>query len=76
MLATQTEFPLAVAVCAWCKPRRQEPAAQVLSHGICPRHLKKLKLEVQNSGVARSAPVPGPAARPLAPVQTNLVYFG
>lgn len=47
----QSEFPLRVAVCAWCQPkdRSADPAksAGSLSHGICPRHLKKLKLEMQ-----------------------------
>jgi hypothetical protein len=50
-----------VAVCAWCKPQNRivdpvnSPGA--ISHGICPRHLKKLRLELQmkKSG-APSAP--------------------
>jgi hypothetical protein len=46
----QSEFPLRVAVCAWCKPKRRgvEPGTNLnpISHGICPRHFKKLKLEL------------------------------
>ena len=47
MTAHQIEFPLAVAVCAWCKPKERGPGVGALSHGICLRHLKKLKLEAQ-----------------------------
>jgi|ERR1039457_212441 hypothetical protein len=47
----QSEFPLRVAVCAWCKPKNRgvDPGngPGAISHGICPRHLKKLKLELQ-----------------------------
>ncbi|HEV2435105.1 MAG TPA: hypothetical protein VG077_03835 [Verrucomicrobiae bacterium] len=46
----QSEFPLRVAVCAWCKPKRRgvDPGTNPdpISHGICPRHFKKLKLEL------------------------------
>jgi hypothetical protein len=46
----QSEFPLRVAVCAWCKPKRRgvEPrtSPDPISHGICPRHFNKLKLEL------------------------------
>lgn len=45
MTAAQIEFPLRVAVCAWCKPREHGSGLGVISHGICPRHLNKLKLE-------------------------------
>jgi hypothetical protein len=47
MIAHQIEFPLAVAVCAWCKPKKRGTSVVALSHGICLRHLKKLKLEAQ-----------------------------
>ena len=40
-----------VAVCAWCKPKHRgvELGAGLgaISHGICPRHLKQLRLELQ-----------------------------
>jgi hypothetical protein len=41
----QTEFSMRVAVCAWCKP---VPGAgiSVWSHGICPRHLRKMRLKM------------------------------
>lgn len=47
MKAGQLDLSLRVAVCAWCKPR--EPLGEIgsLSHGICPRHLRKFKLEAQ-----------------------------
>jgi hypothetical protein len=47
----QSVFPLQVAVCAWCKPKGGGvylgDSLGLISHGICPRHLKKLKLELQ-----------------------------
>jgi hypothetical protein len=53
MMARQIEFPLAVAVCAWCKPRELGSGLGALSHGICLRHLRKIKLELQQSrGIA------------------------
>jgi hypothetical protein len=42
----QAEFPLAVAVCAWCKPRSGAPSLTVISHGICPRHLRQMRSKV------------------------------
>jgi hypothetical protein len=44
MTASQIEFPLQVSVCAWCKPQTRAGEPAVISHGICLRHLKKLKL--------------------------------
>jgi len=47
----QNEFPMRVAVCAWCKPKNRgaELGASLgaISHGICPRHLKQLRLELE-----------------------------
>ncbi len=58
----QSEFSLRVPVCAWCKPknRRADPGDSpgAISHGICPRHLKKLKLELQ---LKKHAGQPSPA---------------
>jgi hypothetical protein len=49
--ALQIEFPLAVAVCAWCRPvKRRDGSAldsQGISHGICPRHFRKLERELK-----------------------------
>ena len=47
MIASQTELGLSVAVCAWCKPGERGAGLGAVSHGICLRHLRKLKLEVQ-----------------------------
>jgi hypothetical protein len=53
MMARQIEFPLAVAVCAWCRPRELGAGLGALSHGICLRHLRKMKLELQRTtGIA------------------------
>ncbi len=63
----QSEFPLQVVVCAWCKPRNRgaDPGNSPgpISHGICPRHLKKLKLELQMKK-AGSHPVSATVAHP------------
>ncbi len=48
-MAQQIEFPLAVAVCAWCRPRELGANLGELSHGICLRHLRKIKLELQQT---------------------------
>ena len=63
MMACQIEFPLAVAVCAWCRPRELGAGLGALSHGICPRHLKKMKLELQRTGGA--APKHSPRRRQI-----------
>jgi hypothetical protein len=47
MLGRQIEFPLSVAVCAWCNPDERGAGLGDVSHGICLRHLRKLKLEMQ-----------------------------
>jgi hypothetical protein len=54
VIATQIDFGLAVPVCAWCKPEERGAASPSLSHGICLRHLKKLKLEAQGGRVTRT----------------------
>ena len=41
----QAEFPLRVAVCAWCK-RKKDNALEEWSHGICPRHLRLMRAKV------------------------------
>lgn len=51
-MAQQIEFPLAVAVCAWCRPHEPGASLGALSHGICPRHLRKLRLDLQRTGGA------------------------
>jgi hypothetical protein len=44
----QAEFPLQVVVCAWCKPKPRDNAIRppAWSHGICPRHLRKMREKV------------------------------
>jgi hypothetical protein len=48
--AEQIEFPLKVAVCAWCEPCSSGEVLGALSHGICLRHFRKL--ERQMKGIA------------------------
>jgi hypothetical protein len=61
----QSEFPLRVAVCAWCKPKNRGVdsggSSGSISHGICPRHLKKIRLELQMKK-AGSHPAPATTA--------------
>ena len=59
----QSEFPLRVPVCAWCKPKNRGAdlgrSSGSISHGICPRHLRKLKLESQ---IKKDGGHPAPAS--------------
>ncbi len=43
----QSEFPLRIPVCAWCKPRESDTEILSISHGICPRHFQQIKSESQ-----------------------------
>jgi hypothetical protein len=45
--ARQTEFPMKVAVCAWCEPCSTDDVLGALSHGICPRHFRKLERQMK-----------------------------
>ena len=56
MTLSQIEFPLPVAVCAWCKPKARHPVTGPVTHGICLRHLRKLKLEARKLAAAHSFP--------------------
>ena len=56
MTVSQTEFSLAVAICAWCKPNERGSGLGAISHGICLRHLRKLKLETQGLLRKRARP--------------------
>jgi hypothetical protein len=47
MTASQTEFSLKVAICAWCKPNERGSGLGAISHGICLRHLRFVKLQTQ-----------------------------
>ncbi len=48
MTAEQTEFSLKVAICAWCRPHERGAGLGAVSHGICLRHLRDLKLQLQD----------------------------
>ena len=54
-MVQQIEFPLAVAVCAWCRPRELGANLGELSHGICPRHLRKIKLKLRQTNPKSSS---------------------
>jgi hypothetical protein len=60
--ANQTELPLRIAVCAWCKPRELGAALGALSHGICPRHFREMKIDLESR-------LPG---RAVAPVRSRI----
>jgi hypothetical protein len=47
MMATQTEFSLALAVCAWCRPGELGVGLGNVSHGICPRHFELMRRRLQ-----------------------------
>jgi hypothetical protein len=51
-MARQIEFPLSVAVCAWCKPKSGQASLTVLSHGICPRHMRMMRSKVKAKSAA------------------------
>jgi hypothetical protein len=53
-VADQTELPLRVAVCAWCKPRELGATLGALSHGICPRHFREMKVGLQSNLPSRA----------------------
>ncbi len=67
MTASQTEFSLKVAICAWCKPNERGSGLGAVSHGICLRHLKHLKLQTQGLLPKRSS-----RASLRSPVQTEV----
>jgi hypothetical protein len=46
--AGQLNLSLRIAICAWCEPQPPGGAIGALSHGICPRHFRKLVLESQS----------------------------
>jgi hypothetical protein len=71
MNALQIEFPLAVAVCAWCRPNELGAAVGEVSHGICLRHLRKLRLDLQKRAVPPKQKKSAPAK--LRPV--TLSFF-
>jgi hypothetical protein len=61
--ADQTELPLRIPVCAWCKPRELGAAIGALSHGICPRHFREMKSKLQSSLSNREGAIVGQRLR-------------
>ncbi len=61
----QTEFIMAVPVCAWCEPRKPGSTQAPVTHGICPRHLKQLKLETRKIHCPPTTNTPTPARKPV-----------
>src|SRR5512133_3267827 len=58
MAAEQIELRMAVPVCAWCR-RKGDPSGTEsgeISHGICPRHRKKLEAEMHRLMGDKSSP--------------------
>jgi len=57
MAAEQIELRMAVPVCAWCRRAEDLHGTEPdeTSHGICPRHLKKLKAELLGTPLQRAA---------------------
>ncbi len=53
MIAHQIEFPISVVVCAWCKPGEKGRGLGEISHGICPRHLARMKRQLANGPLRR-----------------------
>lgn len=71
--ASQTEFLMAVPVCAWCEPRQPGDTRVPVTHGICPRHLRQLKLETRKIYCPPTDGAPTPARKPLVlPAQPEL----
>jgi hypothetical protein len=58
MTASQIDFPLSVAVCAWCRPQDLTAGLGILSHGICLKHLRKLKLQARGLSPKRATRAP------------------
>jgi hypothetical protein len=55
MTPQQIELPIVVTVCAWCEPC--EAASSLgFTHGICPRHLRKLQHEMIDPPSGRTQP--------------------
>ena len=51
MKASQLEMTIPVAVCAWCKPKELGTGVGTVSHGICPRHLRNIQLQMHGHPV-------------------------
>jgi hypothetical protein len=47
MIGHQIEFPLHVAICAWCRPHELGEGLGAISHGICLGHLRGFVLQLK-----------------------------
>jgi hypothetical protein len=47
MQVAQLDLSLRIPICAWCEPRLPGGEIGELSHGICPRHFRKVVLQSQ-----------------------------
>jgi hypothetical protein len=47
MTYRQIDLPMLTTVCAWCEPDARGNGLGALSHGICPRHLRKLARDLR-----------------------------
>ena len=59
----QTELPIRVAVCAWCEPEVRGTILGEVSHGICPRHLKKLTQSLPTMSAGKGVEITSSGAR-------------
>lgn len=86
MAAEQIEMTMSVPVCAWCRRKASHPPvpASEISHGICPRHLKIFKAELQVlKGEASPTPKPvirrlrtgEPKSDPFLPLEMDITAF-
>ena len=66
MGASQIEFSMPVPVCAWCEPRKPGATRVAVTHGICPRHFRQLKLETQKIYCQSTSTSAAPARKSLA----------
>jgi hypothetical protein len=62
-VAHQSALPFRVAICAWCKPREIGSGLGDVSHGICPRHFREMKANLQDVRSGRAGEPVGPRAR-------------
>jgi len=63
MATQQTELPIRVVVCAWCEPWARSSGLGDVSHGICPRHLKKMTQSLPHMPKGQQSEFAAPEAR-------------
>jgi hypothetical protein len=45
-VAAQIEFPMSVAICAWCQPAKPGERIGAHTHGICLRHFRMMRIDL------------------------------